>query len=85
MIRGRCSKSCELGNRYLRPSTRRHGVFVITHHGKRKWRDPETKKTLIFDDLMLRLEQTARSKIENDSGSIEVKCIGINAAPIRQE
>ena len=70
----------QLGNRYLKPSTRRHGILVITHHGRRKWRDPDTKTTLTFNDLMLRLDRTAYSETENDGGPIEVKCVGINTS-----
>jgi hypothetical protein len=65
---------------YLKPSTRRHGVLVVTYHGQRTWRDPQSNESMTFKDLMKWLEKTAATLIENDSGPIEVRCFGIDAS-----
>jgi hypothetical protein len=70
----------QLAQDYLKPSTRRHGVLVITHHGKRSWRNPESNEPMIFADLIKWLQSKAATILQNDSGPIEVKCIGIDAS-----
>jgi hypothetical protein len=64
----------------LKPITRRHGIFVVTHHGRRTWRDSPSNKFSTFEDLMKRLETTAAILFRNDSGAIVVKCFGIDAS-----
>lgn len=71
----------QLAEDYLKPSVRRHGVFVVTNHGKRRWREPESNKWMTFTELIKRLQSKTETLIENDSGPIEVKCIGIDASP----
>ena len=70
----------QLAQDYLKPSTRRHGVLVVTHHGQRTWRDPQSNESMTFNDLMKWLEKTAATLTENDSGPIEVRCFGIDAS-----
>ena len=36
----------QLAEDYLKPEPRRHGVFVITHHAARQWRDIETNELM---------------------------------------
>jgi hypothetical protein len=74
----------KLAKDYLKPSNRRHGLLVITHHGIRHWRDPETKKPMTFDALIHRLDKIAETLTENYSGPIEVKCFGIDASPSKK-
>lgn len=65
---------------YLKPAHRRHGAFVITHHGARTWRHPVTEQPMDFDDLMGWLCGIAETLIENQFGPIEVRCQGIDAS-----
>ncbi len=71
----------QLATDYLKPPTRRHGIFVISHHGRRSWRNPDSHKPMTFDALITWLEGIAKTLVENDSGPIEVKCFGIDASP----
>lgn len=34
----------QLTGKYLKPATRRHGILVVSWHGRRTWRDPTTRK-----------------------------------------
>ncbi len=70
----------QLAENYLRPASRRHGVFLITYHGKRTWRHPATKKTLTFTDLIAHLTNIASALLRNKTGPIEVTVVGINAS-----
>lgn len=72
--------SSQLAQDYLKPSTRRHGVLVVTHHGQRGWRNPQSNGPMTFAELIRRLQSTAETIFQNDSGPIEVKCIGIDAS-----
>lgn len=71
----------QLAARYLKPETRRHGVLVVTHHGRRTWRDPDTRAVLQFHDLIERLKEVAVSADENRLGPIEVRVFGIDVSP----
>jgi hypothetical protein len=68
----------QLANSYLNPATRRHGVFVITNHGPRRWRSG--KALITFKELIERLSKIARNLHENDSGPIQVRCFGVDAS-----
>jgi hypothetical protein len=68
----------QLANGYLNPATRRHGVFVITNHGPRRWRSG--KALITFKELIERLSKIARNLRENDSGPIQVRCFGVDAS-----
>ncbi len=71
----------QLAENYLKVSTRRHGIMLISHHGRRQWRDPETGKMLPFNSLVERLCSTARTLIENENGDpIEVRCFGLDTS-----
>ena len=68
----------QLAKRYLKPSTRRWGVLVISYHGNRTWRDPDTRATLRFSDLIQRLQTHAASVVGNDIGSVQVRVLEID-------
>ncbi|MCH8148004.1 MAG: hypothetical protein IH987_08425 [Planctomycetes bacterium] len=72
----------QLAEDYLRSATRRHGVFLITHHGKRTWRHPKTKAVMNFSDVIAYLTSIASTLLRNESGSIEVAVRGIDASPV---
>ncbi|HEY2485619.1 MAG TPA: hypothetical protein VGI36_10740, partial [Candidatus Binataceae bacterium] len=65
---------------YLKPAHRRHGALVITHHGARTWRHPDTGESMTFDVLMQWLSSIAETLIENPNGAIEIWCQGIDAS-----
>jgi hypothetical protein len=65
---------------YLKPAHRRHGAFVVTHHGPRTWRHPDTRETMTFDVLMQWLSSIAETLIESPNGAIEIRCQGIDAS-----
>jgi hypothetical protein len=69
----------QLAADYLKPPTRRHGVLVVTHHRDRRWLDPSTREPLSFDAVISWLSGIAAKLVENASGAIEVRCVGINA------
>ena len=69
----------QLAEDYLKPEVRRHGVMVVTHHKDRRWQDPRTSAYMTFDQLIQRLDKSAKGLTENRSGAIEVACVGINA------
>jgi hypothetical protein len=73
----------QLGENYLKPDTRRHGMLVITHHHARQWRDTETNELLTFAALIERLAVTAATLRRNSAGTIEVKCLGIDSSDPR--
>jgi hypothetical protein len=71
----------QLAQDYLKPLTRRHGIFVITNHRRRTWLNAQLNESITFDCLMRILEATAATLVKNDIGAIEVKCFGVNASP----
>jgi hypothetical protein len=71
----------QLATDYLKPPSRRHGVLVITHHGQRQWRDPESNEVVTFEGLILLLASVAKTLVNNEAGAIEVRCFGIDASP----
>lgn len=71
----------QLAQNYLKPLTRRHGIFVITNHRRRTWRNAQSNESITFESLMKMLEAAAATLVKNDIGAIEVKCFGIDASP----
>jgi hypothetical protein len=69
----------QLAVNYLKPSTRRHGILVVTHRRDRKWVDPKSRKPMTFENLIKRLSSIAATLDHNAFGAIGVKCVGINA------
>jgi len=70
----------QLADNYLKPATRRHGVLVVSHHGRRTWRDPATRVTLNFRDLIKRLQTLAATVVRDEFGAVEVRTCGIDAS-----
>lgn len=68
----------QLADQYLLPENRRHGVLVITHHGARTWRNPDTGARWLFGDLMPWLDAEARAITRNVAGSVELRAIGLD-------
>jgi hypothetical protein len=69
----------QLGEDYLKPENRRHGVLVVTNHRDRRWLDVTDKKPISFMELIAWLSGIASTLTENTVGPIEVGCVGINA------
>jgi hypothetical protein len=69
----------QLAEDYLRPATRRHGVFVVTNHRKRGWTHPATRKRLTFAQMIAYLNGVAAGLKRNSVGGIAVTVIGIDA------
>jgi hypothetical protein len=70
---------------YLRPATRRHGVFVITNHRNRGWKHPVTRKRLTFVEMIAYLNGVADKLKTNSVGEIAVTVIGIDAVKKRRK
>ena len=70
----------QLAKQYLKPENRRWGVLVISHHGKRFWVDPETKRRLEFQDVIRRLQALAERISLAPSSSVTVRVCGIDAS-----
>jgi hypothetical protein len=70
----------QLAGDYLKPSTRRHGVFIVTHHGKRSWRDPNSGEPITFTSLIRRLDDLAKDLGESNGVPIVVRAFGIDAS-----
>jgi hypothetical protein len=64
---------------YLRPATRRHGVFVVTNHRTRGWRHPKTRKSMSFPEMIAYLNSVAVKLTKNSVREIAVAVIGIDA------
>lgn len=74
----------QLAEDYLKPATRRHGVLVVSYHRRRTWRDPDTRATLSFHDLVKRLQMLTASVVRNEFGPVQVRTFGIDASPCRE-
>jgi len=70
----------QLAADYLRPTSRQHGIFVITLHKQRMWRHPETNAPMSFDDFIGHLSDTASHLDMNTTGPIDVRVVGIDAS-----
>lgn len=70
----------QLAGKYLQPENRRWGILVLTHHGRRTWRHPDTGKTMEFPDVVERLKQLASETTKKRFGNIQVRVCGIDAS-----
>lgn len=69
----------QLAKKYLKPNTRKHGVLVLTDHGRRKWKHPVTKKRLTFEQLLVLLTDIG-NKINTDPNTdFRISVYGIDA------
>ena len=72
----------QLGEGYLRPDTRRHGILIVTHHGTRDhWQHPETSAPLLFPDLMALLRSRAVALTTGQHHTRTLRAIGLDAVP----
>lgn len=71
----------QLAERYLKPASRRHGILVVSCHGKRTWRHPVTNEKLEFTALIEHFGAIARSLDRNQHGAIEARVLGLDASP----
>jgi hypothetical protein len=69
----------QLAEDYLRPATRRHGVFVVTNHKARGWTHPGNGKRMSFVEMVAHLNTVAATLTSNSVGEIAVTAIGIDA------
>jgi hypothetical protein len=74
----------QLAEDYLRPATRRHGVFVVTNHRRRGWTHPATRKRLTFAQMIAYLNGVAAGIKRNAVGDVAVTVIGIDAVKKRR-
>jgi hypothetical protein len=74
----------QLAEDYLRPATRRHGVFVVTNHRKRGWMHPARRERLTFAQMIAYLNGVAAGLKRNSVGDIAVTVIGIDAVKKRR-
>ncbi|MBP7703768.1 MAG: hypothetical protein KA105_00625 [Caulobacter sp.] len=68
----------QLAEQYLLPENRRQGILVITHHGRRRWQDPETGATWGFGQLIAWLRDQAASVTANRAGGVEARVVGLD-------
>lgn len=69
----------QLAEDYLKPETRRQGILIVTKHSSRSWIDQETREKLSFSALITRLSGVAGTLLDNSSGAIEVRCVGVDS------
>jgi hypothetical protein len=73
----------QLGQGYLRPDTRRHGILVVTNHRpQRRWQDPKSSNYINFSVLMELLKETATSLTRAQNHSRTLHAMGLDAAPV---
>nr|VFK08245.1 MAG: hypothetical protein BECKLPF1236A_GA0070988_100156 [Candidatus Kentron sp. LPFa]VFK24064.1 MAG: hypothetical protein BECKLPF1236C_GA0070990_100108 [Candidatus Kentron sp. LPFa] len=70
----------QLTGKYLNPRERRHGILLITHHGKKGWQHPDTRKRLGFGGLIEYLQKIADSTEKNRYGPVQVRVFGLDAS-----
>jgi hypothetical protein len=74
----------QLGEDYLKPSYRRHGILVITNHRNRFWLHPKTGKRLAFLQMIEYLQGIAKRTKKNSLGAIALTVLGIDASPLKR-
>jgi hypothetical protein len=71
----------QLAEDYLRPTNRRHGIFVITNHRRRGWTHPRTRQRFNFSEMIAYLNGVASKITSNAVGDVSVTVVGIDALP----
>jgi hypothetical protein len=71
----------QLAEQYLLPENRRQGLFVITHHGARTWRDPVARSVWGFAALTGWLADQAKAIVRNRAGGVEIRVVGVDPGP----
>lgn len=70
----------QLAKNYLKPSTRRHGILIVSYHGRRTWRHPNTRVTMEFCEVIEHLQGLATALVSNDFGYICTRVLGIDTS-----
>ena len=68
----------QLGERYLKPPQRRHGLLVVSNHGDRRWSDG-AGGVMRFDELIGHLASEAATLTKNRYGPIHLAIRGLDA------
>jgi hypothetical protein len=68
----------QLAEQYLLPENRRHGVLVISHHGRRTWRNPNGGRVWSFSQLVGWLQELAAAVVRNRAGGVELRVVGLD-------
>lgn len=71
----------QLGEGYLLPAVRRHGILVVTHHGRSHWQHPVIGSRLPFSGLMELLRDRADTLTKGQHHSRILHAVGLDAAP----
>lgn len=72
----------QLSDGYLLPSTRRHGILVVTNHKQGKcWQHPDSKDELSLPKLISWLQEHADRKMREPGYERTLRAIGLDAAP----
>ena len=76
----RVALKVQLAESYLKVANRRHGVLVVSNHGPRTWKHPETGASLQFAEMITLLQMEATMIHSNTVGAVVVRVVGIDAA-----
>lgn len=68
----------QLAEQYLLPERRRHGVFIVTRHSEKTWRDPVTGVRWHFEDLICWLQAQAEQITANSVGTVSLRVVGLD-------
>jgi hypothetical protein len=69
----------QLVGQYMRDQRSRHGVFLLTWHGrKRRWRHPESGRMLAFDQVLVHLREEASAIVAQDPGVDNLAVVGVD-------
>ena len=69
----------QLAGRYLRHSNCTAGCLLLTYHGRKKyWTDPDTRKHLVFRDVMSFLKEKATEIEREHRYHIRVAVFGLD-------
>ena len=64
---------------YLRDVDSTSGIYLLVHHGKKnKWRHPDSKKFLPFEEMIAALQSSAQNIIASCPGISNIEIIGID-------
>ena len=64
---------------YLRDVGSTSGIYLLVHHGRKKtWRHPDSKKFLLFEELLAALQCSAQNIIASCPEIANIEVIGID-------
>ena len=67
----------QLVDKYLKPTDRRAGLFIISHHNKSYWIHPTTKKRMRFSEVIEHMKEYAEQLQKASNDQIYIDVIGI--------